>query len=147
MTFKIATLIVGALLFVLMPAIECVGRRIGGAWGEAQVLRVYAFGADPGFINPPVKSPLFQNSDLFAATFAFIGAVLLGGSLRYMPKENLTILSLAFGFLFLQLALAIARFYVYEIWPDILLAVLSGYLVGRWPVWSKTSGQARMALS
>ena len=140
-TLKIANLIVGALLFIVMPTIECVGRAVGGAWGEAQVLRVYAFGHDPGFIDPFVKFPLFPNSDLFSDAFAFIGALLLGSALRYIANQYLTILLLMMGFLLLQAALAIIRFYIPDYDPTVildlpLLPLLCGYVAGRWPTWN-----------
>jgi hypothetical protein len=143
---KTGNLVVGVLLFVLMPAIECMGRVAGegwgrgGAWGEAQVLRVYAFGQDPGFINPAVIFPLFTNSDLFSDAFAFIGALLLGSALRYIANRYLTILLLMAGFLALQMSLAIIRFYLPYYDPTVilylpLLPVLCGYVAGRWPAW------------
>jgi hypothetical protein len=76
-TSKVVNLIVGALLFIVMPSIECVGSVVGAEWGEAQVLRVFAFGRDPGLINPYVRFPLFPNSDLFSNAFALLGALLL----------------------------------------------------------------------
>jgi hypothetical protein len=143
-TLKIGNLVVGVLLFVLMPSIECIGRVVAedrgedGDWGEAQVLRIYAFGHDPGFINPPVLFPLFPNSDLFSNAFAFLGALLLGISLVYLPNTKLTIAMLMGGFLLLQVSLAIVRFYIPYYDPTVildlpLLPVLCGYVAGRWP--------------
>lgn len=135
---KTANLVAGVLLFVVMPSIECVGRIVGGAWGEAQVLRVYAFGQNPGFIDPYVRFSLFPNSDLFSSAFAFLGASLLGSALLYLPNEKITIIVLAGGILLLQVALAIIRFYLPYYDPTVildlpLLPVFCGYVAGRWP--------------
>ena len=142
-TLKIANLIVGVLLCVVMPSIECVGRCFGGPWGEgeAQVLRVYNLGFDPGFIDSPRVFPLFPNSDLFSGTFAFLGALLLGSALRYITNQYLTIFLLAIGFLLIQMALAIIRFYMPYYDPTVildlpLLPLFCGYVAGRWPAWN-----------
>ena len=60
---------VGVGCVIVEPAAERIGWIVGGPFGEAQVIRIEEMGADPGFIVAPAE---------FDATFAFIGAILLG---------------------------------------------------------------------
>ena len=118
---------VGVGCFIVEPAAERIGWIVGGPFGEAQVIRIEEMGADPGFIGAPAE---------FDATFAFIGAILLG-----IAVATGSTWALVLG----AILLAVVRFIYNESgfpgdlgwsavldWTNVFLAIFSGFIVGRY---------------